>query len=104
MRSIARWIVRNSLLVALVGTIFAMVGAFYSVLLYKNLRTNIEELLPTTARSVQDLDQVSRRLESFDSMVVLTFSSDVKASKRFVIDLANELHKIPKTTISAVEY
>ena len=72
--------------------------------LYKNLRTDFEELLPTTARSVVDLNEVASRLESIDNLAVLVFSKDTQASKRFVMDLADKLEKEPKTTISSVEY
>ena len=93
---------------ALIGTLLGMVGAYYSVLLYKNLRTDIEELLPTTARSVRDLNEVAQRLRSLDNIVLLVFSSDVKASKKFVLDLSGYLNDLPhektKDTLSLVEY
>jgi len=90
--------------VALVGTLLAIVGAYYSVLLYKNLRTDIEELLPTTARSVHDLNTVTSRLEAIDNIVVLVFSNHIAGSKSFVTDLAKKLENVPKNTISSVEY
>jgi predicted RND superfamily exporter protein len=69
-----------------------------------NLRTDFEELLPTTARAVIDLGEVRSRLLSIDSLGVLIFSDDVKASKRFVDDLAGRLQKAPPDVISSVEY
>ena len=89
---------------ALVGTLAGFVGIYYSVQLYKNLRTDVEELLPNTARSVVDLDEVTSRLESIDNLAVLMFSQDAAASKRFVIDLARKLETLPRTTVSSVEY
>lgn len=100
----SRFIVRWSGTIALLGTVLGIVAGYYSVLLYKNLRTDIEELLPTTARSVLDLGEVTRRLESIDNLSILVFSNDPKASKQFVIDLATELQKVPQTTIASVEY
>lgn len=99
-----RIVVRHAGLIALVGTLIALVGAYFSVRLYMNLRTDIEELLPTTARSVKDLEQVTQRLESIDNMVVLIFSKNTGASKRFVDDLAGKLKQVPRTVISSVEY
>jgi predicted RND superfamily exporter protein len=90
--------------VSLIGTALAFIGAYYSAQLYKNLRTNFEELLPTTARSVLDLNEVTRRLPSIDNLAVLIFSKDASASKRFVIDLNRKLQELPKNTISSVEY
>ena len=95
---------KRSGLVAILGIILGIVGTHYSILLYKNLRTNFEELLPTTARSVLDLNEVSTRLESIDNLAVLVFSKDPVASKKFVEHLARRLEAFPKSTISSVEY
>jgi predicted RND superfamily exporter protein len=90
--------------VALVGTLLAIFGGYYSVQLYKNLRTDIQELLPTTSRSVIDLKEVTERLESIDNLAVLVFSENTRASKRFVIDLAKNLERYPKSVIASVDY
>lgn len=73
-------------------------------MLYKNLRTDLEELLPTNARSVQDLNEVRSRLESIDNLSVLVFSDDVVASRRFVVDLAKKLEAQPRDIIASVEF
>ncbi len=86
------------------GTLLAVAGAWFSIQLYKNLRTDIEELLPTQARSVIDLKEVSSRLEAIDNLAVLVFSKDTEASKRFIIDLAHRLESVPKITLSSIEY
>ncbi len=99
-----RLIIRFAWPISIIGTLLAFVGAYYTVELYKNLRPDVEELLPTTARSVVDLGEVQTRLESIDNLVVLLFSSDTAASKRFVIDLAAKLEKVPKGIIAGVEY
>ncbi|MBI2712413.1 MAG: MMPL family transporter [Bdellovibrio sp.] len=95
-------------MITFIGAVLAAVGLYFSVLLYKNLRTDIEELLPTTARSVRDLNEVAQRLKSLDNIVVLVFSKDVKASKKFVLDLTAELQSLKevekKDTLSLVEY
>src|SRR6478736_3732877 len=104
MRSFSRFILRRAGLVATLGTLLAFVGTYYTVQLYKNLKTDFEELLPTTARSVIDLKEVTHRLESIDNLGVLIFSQDAQASKRFVTDLAQRLEKEPKNLIASVEY
>jgi predicted RND superfamily exporter protein len=101
---IASFILKRAGTIALIGTLLAIAGGYYSVQLYKNLRTEIQELLPTTARSVLDLHEVSQRLESIDNLAVLVFSKDTQASKRFVIDLAHLLERAPPTTIASVDY
>jgi len=90
--------------VSLVGTLLAVAGAYYTVLLYKNLRPDMEELLPTTSRSVKDLNEVSHRMEAIDNLVILVTSNNPMAGKRFVTDLAKRLETYPRTTIASVEY
>ena len=104
MYSLSHFVIRRAGLIAIVGTLLGFVGGYYSVQLYKNLRTDIEELLPTNARSVVDLNEVTRRLESIDNLAVLIFSKDTKASRRFVDDLVGKLEKAPKDVIASLEY
>ncbi len=104
MKWFSSFIIRRAGIVAILGTLLACLGGYYSVQLYKNLRTEIQELLPTTARSVVDLKEVSERLESIDNLAVLVFSKNTQASKRFVIDLSKRLESVPKSTIASIDY
>ncbi|MCM0607026.1 MAG: MMPL family transporter [Xanthomonadaceae bacterium] len=104
MKLLARFLNRYAGSVSLAGLALSIVCGYYSVQLYKNLRTEIEELLPTTARSIIDLNEVTSRLASFENMVVLVFSKDTVASKRFVDDLATKLHQAPPSVIASVEH
>jgi predicted RND superfamily exporter protein len=101
---ISRLLVRRAGLITAVSLMVTVVAAYYSVQLFKNLRTDFEELLPTTARSVIDLKEVSHRLESIDNLAVLIFSKDTAASKKLVDDLAKKLERQPKSVIASVEY
>lgn len=103
-RTASSFLIRHSGWVALLGLLSGAVGAFYSVQLFKNLRTNLEELLPTTARSVVDLNEVSTRLESIENLVILVFTQNGDAGKKFVDALAARLEKLPKQTVASVEY
>ncbi len=104
MNFLTRIVLRWAGLVALVGTALGVVGGYYSVQLYKNLRTDMEELLPSTARSVLDLNEVSQRLVAIDNLAILIFSQHPEESKEFVIALAQRLNEIPKDVASSVEY
>ena len=104
MRRFARGVIRYAASVTAVGTLLAAVGAFYSVKLYQNLRPDLEELLPTTSRSVKDLEAVTGRLEAIENMVLLVRSEDVQASRRYVDDLASLLKRYPKNVIYSVEH
>ncbi len=104
MSCLSRLILRYAGIVVISGLLLSCFGAYYSILLYENLRTDLEELLPTQARSVIDLDEVTHRLESVDNLAVLVFSKDTEASKLFVTHLAEQLGKAPKNVIASVEY
>lgn len=102
--SLTRALIRRAGLITVIGLILGAVATYYSVELYKNLRTDIEELLPTTARSVLDLDEVTKRLESIDNLGIVMLTENPAASKRFVDALAAELQKAPREKIARVEY
>lgn len=104
MNRVSRLLVRLAVPIFLASSVLTVGGVYYSIELYKNLRTDLEELLPTNARSVLDLNEVRGRLESIDNLSVLFFSDDVKASRRFVEDLVKKLEAEPKSTIASVEY
>ncbi|MBI2712711.1 MAG: hypothetical protein HYX41_07660, partial [Bdellovibrio sp.] len=104
MQWISKLIVRYASWVVLLGSLLGLVGAIYSAALYLNLKTDILELLPTSSRSVLDLNRVTSRLESIDNLAVLVFSENTEASRRFVIDLADKLSKAPKDVIASVEF
>lgn len=104
MKYLSNLILRYRKTVLLLSLISGLLGAWASAFLYLNLRTDIQELLPTTARSVLDFHEVNDRLASIESLAILVFSKDTQASKRFVVDLAKTLDQLPKTTIASVEY
>ncbi len=88
----------------LFGAIFALISLYFTIELYENLHTNFQELLPPTARSVTDVQRVSQKLVSFESLALLIFSNHTQASKRFVKDLAVRLRDFPPMYVSSVEY
>lgn len=104
MRFFSRLILKYAGIISLIGTLLAGLGGYYSVQLYKNLRTNFEELLPTSSRSVIDLNEVTHRLTSISNLAILIFSEHPKESKRFVLDLTKKLNQLPKSLVSSVEY
>jgi len=104
MSFITRFILKHSLLVLLVGLCLGSLGAYFSVHLFMNLKTDIEELLPTDARSVVDLKEVRDRLESTNNLTVVLFSDHPADSKRFVDDFTTEVLKLPKDISEGVEY
>lgn len=100
---LSRFLQKHALLVLLISCVLSAFGIFYSGKLYLNLKTDLEELLPTTARSVLDLGEVGARLESIDNLSVVVLSENGAASKRFVQDFERELLKLPKDVVASVE-
>ena len=108
MRRITRflliYLLRYAGAVCLLGLIAGAWGTYYSVHLFSNLRTELEELLPTDARSVLDLNEVRSRLESTNNLNLVILSDHPEESKQFVVDLADALDKLPKNISQGVEY
>ncbi|MFL5815112.1 MAG: hypothetical protein ACJ763_16165, partial [Bdellovibrionia bacterium] len=103
-RLYAQFIIRRAAWIVALAVVLTAAGTYYTVHLFKNLRTDLEELLPDTARSVQDLHRARNRLRSTQSLVVLVFSKDPQASRRFMVDLANEIPKSMSQDVDRVEY
>lgn len=81
----------------------ALVGGYYSFLLYKNLRTDIEELLPESAPSVQDLKKASSRFSGMNHLEVVIETSDSKAGERFQVAVADKLRALPSDVVAQVK-
>ena len=92
----SKWVIRNAKKIAVGGLILSLIGAWFSALLYQNLKTDIEELLPQTARSGKDLNVLTSRMESIDSIALVIFSKDCQTGQKVVDALAQRLNKIPK--------
>jgi len=98
-------LVHHAVLTLLLGVITTLWGSYYTVKIYKNLRSDIAELLPTSSRSVQDLDEVTERLNSVDSLGVIALCPDGEASRKWVDAVAKELSLAPpESNIAAVEH
>lgn len=99
----SQWLHRNMVLASVLSTFAFIVGSYYTVQLYKNLRTDVEELLPETAPSVQDLKRAQGRVTSLNHLEVVIESSDKAAAKKLQIDLTEKLAKLPPDIVSKVK-
>ncbi len=86
------------------GLLLSIIGGFFSARLYSTLRPDLEQLLPTDAPSVVDLQAASQRLASVESLVVVIESEDTEASKLFVDDFAARMIQAREGLTSGVEY
>ncbi len=102
-RRVTQVLNRRSGLWAALFLALAVVGGYYSFLLYKNLRTDIEELLPESAPSVQDLKKASNRFSGMNHLEVVIETTDSKAGERFQIDVARKLRELPSEIVAQVK-
>ncbi|MBI2605206.1 MAG: MMPL family transporter [Deltaproteobacteria bacterium] len=98
-----RWLRRRYGQILFWSLIAAIAGGYYSVKLFKNLRTDIEELLPATAPSVLDLKAAAHRMGALNHLSIVVESADTRASLRFVKDLSARMRALPKTFVDRVE-
>lgn len=94
-RKYTLWLERNFVLVLIASLLSTIVGTYYSGLLYKNLRTDIQELLPETAPAVKDLNAAQGRVTGLEHLEIVIESNDVQAAKKFQIEIAERLEKLP---------
>jgi predicted RND superfamily exporter protein len=104
MNFIIRLLLKNYRLIILISVLVTIPAAYFTTKLYGNLKPDLEELLPRKSRSILDLDEIRSRLQAIQSLGVLIYSDDPNASRRFVVDLAGRLEKLPRTSVASVEY
>lgn len=100
----ARWVVQRYRAVLLFGVVLTIASTPLAVLLYKNLRTDLRELLPQTAPAVVHLKELEKRLGFLGLLGLVIRTEDLKAGERFVDALGAELQREPKTMIRDVEW
>lgn len=82
-------------LVVLLALLSAIPTAYLSVLLFSNVRADIRELLPASARSVQTLRNLEARFGGFSQLSILVESPDSDANRRFSDALADAMRPNP---------
>ncbi len=97
------WLARWHLVILGLSLLGAVVGGFYSVKLYQNLRTDMEELLPASAQSVKDLKAVTGRVGGLNHISVIVESADHEAGHRLELAVAAGLRALPPTLVARVK-
>jgi len=104
MRRLTSIFVRYSAFLTIFCLLLGLMGGYFSVQLYKNLKPDIEELLPMETQSVQDYFELNRRLSSTDYLAVIVFPKAPAIGREFVGILAEKLSQVPKSVLARVEY
>jgi uncharacterized protein len=95
----ARWVL-------VLASLFAVVAGVRTVLTYANLKSDLEELLPTTAPSVTALDLARKRLPGLRHLGVVVDTGrpeNADAALRFLTDLEQRVSTYPKELVGAVQ-
>jgi predicted RND superfamily exporter protein len=97
------WLIRHYRAILAVSTVAAAIGLYYSVHLYQNLRTDMEELLPENAASVRDLKAVENRVSGLNHLSIVIESENTEAAKKLTADIAAKLRELPHDLVARVE-
>src|SRR4029078_7777800 len=100
------WAVHHGRLLWLIALALAVPSTIALVRLYRNLTSEVEELLPRTAPSVSALDELRKRLPGLSTLgVVIATSSpaELPAAERLVDDLAARVRAYPPALVRAVK-
>lgn len=84
--------------------LLALLGAWFSIKLYSDLRSSIEELLPDNAPSVVAANTLGPRLHTVTHLSVVFEGQDGDALDRLADDLVARLRRLPPNLIESIEY
>lgn len=106
-RGFVAWALRHGRTLWIVALLLAIPAVWRTVGLYRNLRSDIEELLPRQAPSVVALDELRARMAGLQYLgVVVDFGAGnpgkLPAAEKLVDDLAARIEKYPRALVNAV--
>ena len=104
-RGFVAWTLRHGRLLWIVALLLAVPATWRTVGLYRNLRSDVEELLPRHAPSVVALDELRARMAGLQYLgVIVDFGSAEKlpAGERLIDDLAGKIALYPRDLVTAV--
>jgi predicted RND superfamily exporter protein len=104
-RRYVSWTLRHGKLLWALAVLLAVPAAWRTAMLYRHLRSDIEELLPRDAPSVVAIDELRHRMSGLQylGLLVDTGGPDrLPAGERFLDDLAARIRQYPRTEVSDV--
>jgi len=104
-RRFVAWTLRHGKLLWALALLLALPAAWRTATLYRNLRSDIEELLPRDAPSVVAIDELRHRMSGLQYLGVLVevgSPEKLPAAERFLDDLAARVRTYPKSEVSDV--
>jgi uncharacterized protein len=104
-RRYVSWTLRHGRLLWTLALLAAVPASFRTVHLYRNLRSELEELLPRDAPSVVAVQELRRRMSGLQYLGVVVDAGrpqDLPAGERFLDDLAARVRGYPARLVSGV--
>jgi predicted RND superfamily exporter protein len=106
-RRFVAWTLRRGRLLWLGAVLLAIPAGLRTASLYRNLRSDIEELLPRDAPSVVAIQELRARMSGLQYLGVVVAAEpraggDVRAGERLLDDLATRVRQYPRDLVSAV--
>ena len=104
-RAFVSWSLRRGRLLWCLALVLAVPATWRTASLYLHLRSDLEELLPKSAPSVQALDEMRARLPGLQFLGVIVDTGDAQhlaAGERFLDDLAARVRRYPKDLVRSV--
>jgi len=101
-----RWAVHHGRVLWLIALALAVPSTIALVRLYRNLTSEVEELLPRNAPSVTAVDELRRRLPGLSTLGVVVATSspaELPAAERLIDDLAARVRAYPPELVRAVK-
>jgi hypothetical protein len=99
------WTLRHGRVLWAVAVLLAIPATWRTVGLYRNLRSDVEELLPREAPSVVAIDELRARMAGLQYLGVVVDTGGAEkllAGERLVDDLAARIRTYPKDLVTAV--
>ena len=99
------WLLRHSKLVLWLAALLTIVAGYRTVRTYAALKSDLEELLPESAPSVQALSSLRSRVTGIRHLgvvVELPSADRLPAANRFIDELAARVRAYPKTMVAEV--
>ncbi|NBD09626.1 MULTISPECIES: RND family transporter [Corallococcus] len=97
-------LVRHRRAILGIAALMSVVGVALTVSLYGDLRSEVEELLPSTAPSVVSARVLGPRLYDVNHLSVVLEGDDPAALRRFADAFAARVRALPPTLVREVEY
>ncbi len=104
-RRFVAWTLRRGRLLWVVALVIAVPATFRAASLYRNLRSDVEELLPREAPSVGAIGELRRRMAGLQYLGVVVDAGpggDVGAAERLLDDLAVRVRQYPPALMTGV--